>query len=133
MALLAGIFLSCTTFAQDTGDRRMGRLAPPASISCDRNQLTSWTGEVSGYGRGKESSWLEISTDEDTVEHTSIEHEGSADSSTHYLLWGEPFSSSDWPAIETSPGKLVKGMRATAWICMDGKTSPVINWRPRRD
>ena len=130
--LLATVFLSCTTQAQDDGGRRMGRLAPSPLISCDHNQLTSWTGVVSGYKRQEETSWLEISTDADTIEQTTIEHSGSADASAFYLLWGEPFKQTDWNAIETSPGTLISGMRATAWICSDGMTPPVINWQPSR-
>jgi len=132
-ALFAVIFWSGTTLAQDTGGRRGGRLAPPAEISCDRNQLTSWTGEVSGYRRQEKSTWLEISTDEQTVEQTTIEHDGALDASAHYLLWSEPFTQADWPAIETAPGKLINAMRATAWICLDGRTPPVIDWQPSRD
>ncbi len=131
--LLAGMFLSCTTLARDNGGRRGGRLAPPSAISCDRNQLTSWTGEVSGYRREETFTWLQISTDEQTVEQTTVSHDDAADASARYLLWGEPFTQADWKAIETSPGKLINGMRATAWICSDGKTPPVIDWQPRRD
>lgn len=132
-ALLAGTLLSCASFAQDTGGRRTARLAPPAGLSCDRDHLTSWTGEVSGYRRDEKTSWLEISTDEQTVEQATIEHDGSADASAYYLLWGVPFTQADWALIETTPGQLVEGMRATAWICLDGKTPPVISWQPARD
>lgn len=128
--LLAGIFLSCTIQAQNSGGRRMGRLAPSALISCDHNQLTSWTGIVTGYQRLEKTSWLEISTDADTVEHTTLEHDGSSDASSFYLLWGEPFKQTDWKAIEIAPGVLISGMRATAWICSDGNTPPVIDWQP---
>lgn len=130
VVLLAGILLSCTVLAKDNGGRPHGRIAPPASISCDRNQLTSWTGKVSGYRRQEKTTWLEISTDERTFEHTTIEHAGAADALTHYLLWGEQFRQADWQVIESSPGKLINGMRATAWICSDGKTPPVIDWQP---
>jgi len=133
VALLAGLLLACNTLAQDSGARRGGRIAPPSVISCDHDQLTSWTGAVSGYRREENSTWIEISTDEQTVEQTAVPNDGSADAYAHYLLWGEPFKKSDWPAIETSPGKLISGMRATAWVCLDGKTPPVIDWQPKRD
>jgi hypothetical protein len=132
-AFFAVIIWSGTTLAQDPGGRRMGRIASPAVISCDRNQLTSWTGAVSGYRRQDKSTWLEISTDEQTVEQTTIEHDGAADASAHYLLRSEPFTQADWPAIETAPGKLIDGVRATAWICLDGRTPPVIDWQPQRN
>ena len=130
--LLAGILLLGITEAQDGNGRRMGRLAPSVLISCDHNQLTSWTGTVSGYKKLAETSWLEISTDSDTIEQVSIEHAGSEDASAYYLLWGEPFKPTDWKAIETAPGVLISGMRATAWICTDGVTPPVIDWQPGR-
>ncbi|MFC1696620.1 hypothetical protein ACFL1C_10990 [Pseudomonadota bacterium] len=133
-ALLLGlVFLSCTTSAQDVGGRHMGRLAPPPAITCDRNQLTSWTGEVTGYRRQENQTWLEISTDEDTVEHTTIDHAGQPDASARYLLWGEAFLEPNWSDIEQSSGKLIDGIRATAWICLDGATAPIVDWQPRQD
>jgi len=129
--LVAGVLLSCNSLAQDTAGR--GRIAPPPAISCDRNQLTSWTGKVSGYRRGDKVIWIEISTDEQTVEQATIEHDGWADAASRYLLWGDPFTHADWTAIESSPGKLMDGMRATVWICSDGMTPPVIDWQPDRN
>ena len=130
--LLAGIIMSNTIQAQDGSGRRVGRLAPSPLITCDRNQLTSWTGAVSGYKRLAEASWLEISTDADTIEQVTLNHGDSADASAFYLLWGEPFKPTDWKTIETATGELISGMRATAWICSDGVTPAVIDWRPRR-
>lgn len=133
-ALLLGlVFLSCTTSAQDAGGRHIGRLAPPPAITCDRNQLTSWTGEVTGYRRMEDKTWLEISTDEDTVEQTTIDHAGQPDASARYLLWGETFLESNWFDIEQSPGKLIDGIRATAWICLDGATAAIVDWQPRQN
>ena len=114
--------------ASDTG--RSGRLRPPATLACDRNHLTSYTGAVSGYRRDADQTWLEISTDEDTVEAVTVEHAGQPDASAHYLLRGEAFTANDWAAIEAAKGKLVENMRATAWVCDDGATAPVIDWQP---
>lgn len=114
--------------ASDTG--RSSRLRPPATLACDRNHLTSYTGAVSGYRRDAEQTWLEISTDEDTVEAVTVAHAGQADASAHYLLRGETFTANDWPAIEAGKGKLIEDMRATAWVCDDGVTAPVIDWQP---
>ena len=130
--LLTGILMSYTALAQDNGGRRSGRLAPSPLISCDHNQLTSWTGVVTGYHRLEKSSWLEISTDADTVEQTTLEHDDALDASAFYLLWGQPFKPADFKTIETAPGVLINGMRATAWICSDGNTPPVIDWQPGR-
>ena len=134
ITLLAMLTLSCTAAqAQDSSGRRAGRLSPPDTITCDRNQLTSYTGEVTGYRREEHASWLEISTDEGTIEQVSIDHDEAADATAHYLLWSDPFPSMDWDAIETTPGKLIQNMRATAWICQDGTAAPVVDWKPRRD
>lgn len=131
--LLSTLSISCAAAEQDAGGRSMGRLAPPADITCDHNDLTSWTGRVTGYRRTADQTWLEISTDEDTIEQTSIDHAGGPDASAQYLLWSEPFPENGWAEIEIAPGQLKDGMRATAWICLDGVTAPVIDWQPNRD
>lgn len=131
--LLTAVFLACNNPAEDNGGQQTGRLAPPPGISCDRNQLTSWTGEVTGYSRDEQSVWIEITTDEHTVEETTIDHRGFVDASSHFLLWGAPFRHSDWTAIEATSGELIDGMRATVWVCSDGRTPAVIDWRPDRN
>ncbi|MGA9573575.1 MAG: hypothetical protein WBS20_06475 [Lysobacterales bacterium] len=131
--MLAGFLLSCNDKAQDTGGQRTEQLAPPVGVSCDRKQLTSWSGEVTGYHRDEQTIWIEISTDEQTVKDVTIKHQGFADASAHYLLWGEPFRHSNWTALEATPGKLIEGMHATVWICSDGRTPAVIDWRPDRN
>ena len=68
--LAAALLLSASTTAQDAPARGAGRLAPPAAVTCDRNQLTSWTGIVTGYQPQARSTWIEIHTDADTVEST---------------------------------------------------------------
>lgn len=108
----------------------MGRIAPPPAITCERNHLTSWTGTVTGYRKSENATWLQISTDEQTLEQTTIDHAGAPDASARYLLRGEPFTGQDWQRIETSSGKLLEGIRATAWICLDGSIPPVIDWQP---
>jgi hypothetical protein len=132
IAMFCAVFLSCAAVAQDSGARRMSRLAPPPTITCNRNQLTSWTGVITGYRRESDRTWLEISTDEKTVERTTLGHEGQANASSRYLLWNKPFLTKDWAVIEQSPGVLKNGMRATVWVCEDGKTPPIVDWQPPR-
>jgi hypothetical protein len=124
---------STPTPAEPGAGRAGGRLRPPATLACDRNHLTSFTGEVSGYRREADQTWLEISTDEDTVEAITVAHAGQADASAHYLLQGNAFGAGDWARIEAAPGKLIADMRATAWVCDDGVTPPVIDWQPPGD
>jgi len=132
--LLCACLLACSnTFAQHETQRGAGRLMPPSVISCDRNQLTSWTGEVSAYRREGGELMIEIETDYGTVESTKFNYDVKAGQAHNFLLWGETFETTDWPEVEQTPGVLKEGMRATAWICDDGKTAPVIDWRPPGD
>lgn len=105
-------------------------MAPPDVVACDRNQLTSYSGDVSGYRRDGNQLWLQISTDWDTVEQVEVEVTRAAGTVTQFLLRGQPFQADGWSSLEQSPGVLRDGMRATAWVCQDGKTPPVIDWFP---
>ena len=133
------IFLACLLVfgcgqASDQDARATNeRIAPLPTVTCDRNQLTSWFGVVSGYHRESDSTWIQITTDYDTVEELTLDHADREDASGYYRLKGEPFKESDWQAIEQSPGILVPGMRITAWICEDGKTAPLIDWQPPQE
>jgi hypothetical protein len=103
---------------------------PPPTVSCDRNQLTSYSGVVTAYQRQPGATRLSIHTDWDTDESVVLYHAGSDDPSPLFLLSGRPFTASDWRRIESTPGILVSGMRATAWVCGDGKTPSLVDWRP---
>ena len=109
-----------------------GRLRPPP-LACDRNDLTSWRGLVTGYRRGEHETWLQISTDADTVESTTLAHPQADDARAYYRLNGQDFGAGDFAAIESAPGTLREGVRATAWVCLDGVTPPVIDWQPPAD
>ena len=144
-ACLAGVGMGCSAMAeQDTRSAAPdaspqaaapegGRLRPSPALACDRNHLTSYSGVVSGYRRDTDSTWIQIDTDEDTVEAVTVTHDGRADASAHYQLWGAPFTAGDVARIEISTGVLIDGLRAIAWVCDDGKTAPVIDWQPKRD
>lgn len=144
-ACLAGAGMGCSAMAEQDSPVAAsgasprvtapagGRLRPSPALACDPNQLTSYAGLVSGYRRDAHSTWIQIDTDEDTVEAVTVAHDGQADASAHYQLWGAPFTVGDVARIETPTGVLIDGMRATAWVCDDGKTAPVIDWQPKRD
>ena len=130
-------FLVCVLLSATGGlpaqEARMageGRLRPPQGIACERDQLTSYSGRVTGYKPGAASTWIEIHTDEDTVEAITLEHAGRPDASARYLLRGEAFTAKDRAKIESAPGTLRRGMRAVAWVCLDGKTPPLLDWQP---
>lgn len=106
------------------------RLAAPASSACDRNQLTSWFGAVSGYRRERETMWLEVSTDYATVEQIDLEYGNQVAAPAQFQLRGQTFTDADWALIERSPGVLKEGMRVVVWICEDGQTAPLVDWQP---
>jgi hypothetical protein len=128
--LVCGVLLAAALAAPLATSAEGGRLRPPAALACERNQLTSYSGRVSGYKPARESTWIQISTDEDSLEALTIKHPGQADASAHYLLHGQAFHPADRAKIEKRPGKLVAGTRAVAWVCLDGKTAPLIDWQP---
>lgn len=106
------------------------RIMPPASLGCDRNQLSSWTGVVTEYQRITGSTRIVIHTDYETVERSTLLHEDSDDPSGSFMIFGQPFEFSDWLRIESAPGVLIEGMRATAWICEDPEVGMIIDWHP---
>lgn len=105
-----------------------GRLRPPAAVSCDRNELTSFAGKVTHYRRVKDKTTLVIETSADTTEQLTIRHSGTDDPSKFYLIHGTPFSTGDWSRVERSKGVLRVDMSAVAWVCTNGTT--IIDWRP---
>jgi hypothetical protein len=105
------------------------RLRPPAVLQCARNDLTSYTGELQAYRRGPDTTRIGIRTDEGTSEVVALQHPH-ADPSAMFLLNGAGFSETDWRRIESSTGVARPGLRLTAWICLDGRTPPVIDWQP---
>ena len=107
---------------------RGGRLAPPAAVTCDRNQLTSYTGKVKSYKRQSGKTVLVIETTADTTETVTLVHENSDDPSRFYLIDGTPFTARDWSRVEVRKGELHPNMSAVAWVCSNGRN--VIDWRP---
>jgi hypothetical protein len=64
-----------------------GRVRPPAAVTCDRNDLTVYTGRVTSWERKSDSTSLTIATDWKTTEHVVIKHQG-ADAAASFLLKG---------------------------------------------
>jgi hypothetical protein len=112
-----------------TPARGGGRMMLPAGLACEASHVTSWFGVVSGYRRERSRTWIRIDTDYGTVESTTIEHAGQADASAHYRYQGRAFTAKDFARIERKPGVLRPGVRATAWVCDDGKTPPLVDWQ----
>ena len=112
--------------------RSAGRLAPPPELACDRNNLTSYYGVISKYCQQSGRLELVIDTDYGTRESVVIEFSDDKSPRDFYLLNGRPFQDADMTRIEAEPGVLRDGIRVIAWICEDGATPPVIDWRPAR-
>ena len=104
------------------------RLRPPSSLACDRNQLTSHTGVLRSYVRGETVTEIGIHTDEDTDESVSVPSKG-AFPAPAFLANGKPFVAADLARLESAPGVAREGLRLTAWVCLDGRTPPVIDWQ----
>lgn len=117
------LLIASPLFAED----KLSRLRPPNRIECTRDHLTSYTGKVVEYQRKMGQTRLSIATDWGTLEAVHLVHPGSADPSTWFLIEGKSFAQPDWKRVETAPGQLRTGIRATAWVCDDGR-SPVIDW-----
>lgn len=106
-----------------------GRIRPPAAITCNRNNLTAYTGKVSSYSRRTGSTTLSIQTDWDTTETVTLRHPRTSNPARWFLLRGRAFKPGDWSAIESSKSRLQPNMRVTAWVCNDGRNA-IIDWQP---
>ncbi len=110
---------------------RVGRIAPPSALTCDRSDVTLYDGKVLTYRRRKGSTFLRVRTSFDTTEVVTLRHRGTDDPSAFFLLTGEPFGRSDWPKIERRKGLLRPGMRANVWVCRGNPViQPLVDWRP---
>jgi len=105
-----------------------GRLAPPASVSCKRDDLTVYAGPVRSYRRQKDKTTITIATTAGTVERVTLRHTGRPDASRFYLVNGTPFTQLDWNRIELRKGELLPDMGARAWVCTDGRI--IVDWLP---
>jgi hypothetical protein len=126
--VLAAVALLGTAAGGDQarGTQEGARQRAPGSFTCDRNDLTSYTGVVRDYRRGTDSTALTIRTDFDTTERVLLKHPGTDDPSRFFRMQGEPFTSADWSRIESKKGVLREGTRASAWVCADGRV--MVDW-----
>ncbi len=91
--------------------RESRRLAPPDHLACERDQLTSYTGTVSEMELTSCEARVVIDTDWDTQEIVVLKAD-----------------CCDWGSLLDDSGAPVSGLRATAWVCLEGITPPVIDW-----
>jgi len=119
--------------AVNAGDQRTapgaGRVRPPEGFECPLDWTTVYTGGVTRFVRERDRTVLEIRTDWDTNERVVVAHAGTDGPDRWFLLRGKPFGPEGWQAIESKPGQLRLGTRASAWICLD-RSNPVVDWSP---
>ena len=112
------------------GQAQERRIGPPASLTCDRSDVTLYDGRVLVYRRQRGKSFLRVRTSFDTTEQVTIRHQGTDDPSKFYLINGGPFTPEDWKRIEKWKGVLKNGMHANIWVCRGNPSiQPVVDWR----
>jgi hypothetical protein len=121
--LVAAVLAPDANAGARTAAPARGRIAPPAQAACSSGSLTSYFGRVIGYKREAARTWLKIATDYGTVEALSV-----PPGAKHFLYRGRAFVEADWARIESKPGVLRPGTRATAWVCEGGGQAPLIDW-----
>ena len=111
-------------------DQEPGRIGPPASLKCERSDVTLYDGRVLAYRRRKGKTFLRVRTSYDTTEEVTIRHPGTDDPSKFYLINGATFTKEDWKRIEKSKGVLQDGVSANIWFCRGNPSiQPVVDWR----
>lgn len=104
---VAGLLLTAS-LAQEPG-----RLRTPETFSCDRNNLTSFTGKVIGYHRSRTGLRIRVATDEDTFEKFSLMGTRGA-LEKQFRLDGSAFAAEDWKKIDLSASRTRPKLRVTA-------------------
>lgn len=117
--LVAALVLATTTVGAQ------GRLGAPSFVTCDRNDLTAYSGRVKSLQRGEAETRISIATDWSTQEQVVIRHPDGDLLSTFHRR-GKPFTESDL-AVLMPAGRLKPDTRATAWVCEKGMR-PQIDW-----
>ena len=95
-----------------------GRLRVPAFVSCNRNHVTSYVGQVTALSRTDGITTLRIATDAGTTETVRS-------ASPRYRVDGNRMKYTDSKRTGV-------GQRATVWVCRDRGFAPVIDWHPDR-
>jgi hypothetical protein len=112
--------------------QRDGRLAPPLTLRCSRDNTTSFTGRVLAYRRSAARVTIRVRTDDETTEEFTLRVPQRGGASRLFLINGQQFNTSDWKRVEASAGRLRPRMRATVWACYEGDKprAELIDWRP---
>ena len=119
-------------FGQQRSEERGhgSRIAPPEILQCDRNKLTSYQGKVSAFEfRGASALELTIETDWGSEESFAVEAECPAALAARMLRDGQLLTADEWDGLQSGAAELSPDTYAIAWVCEDGVTPTVIDWR----
>lgn len=105
-----------------------GRFAPPAGVSCDRNDLTVHAGSALAWSRGEGKTTVTIRTSAGTTESVAIRQPADDDPARYFLFEGSAFLPAYRGRIENGKGELLPGLGIVAWVCADGHVW--LDWRP---
>ncbi|MCO1336609.1 hypothetical protein MO867_19960 [Microbulbifer sp. OS29] len=128
-------YLSLTgiLFLVGTADLAAQRLAVPEYVSCDRNKLTSWQGEVTKLARVGDGIELWIATDYGTNETLKLSMSSWKKLLGQFRLRGKVFQSNDWIKLVDPKIGFRPKVYAVIWLCEVEGHPPVINWQPPYD
>ena len=106
------------------------RIAPPETLQCHRNKLTSYQGKISSFEfRGASAFELTIETDWGSEESFALETECPAALAALMLRNGQPLNADEWDRLQSGAAEMSPDTYAIAWVCEDGVTPTVIDWR----
>ena len=127
---LLTIAIASALAVNDAGQRPLPgaeRSRPPEGFDCPLDWTTVYIGTVARLIRDRDRTVLDIRTDWDTSELVIVTHAAPDGPERWFLLRGKPFGPDGWKAIESKPGQLRPGIRASAWICL-GRQNPLVDW-----
>ena len=104
------------------------RLRVPSYVQCDRNHLTSWTGQVEHYSRTSGNTTFTIKTQESTVEKLSINKSTETELQSLYYLNGKAFNNSNWADIELNTQQIKEKVKVTVWVCLENSETYMVDW-----
>ncbi|MCW8092842.1 hypothetical protein [Alteromonas sp. ASW11-130] len=124
ISLLLAIFLGMSSVisAQE-------RLRVPEFVPCERNNLTSLTGKVTTYLRGKNKTKFTIKTFAGTTENVALSYKDINELERHYYMNGKALTPHNWSLLEDSPQQIKADVTARVWLCSDQSHKIIVDWQ----
>ncbi len=121
--------LEASSAMDDEKDMRRSRLMVPDFVSCERNNLTSFSGKPTKYNRENGELEITIATDFDTVETITVGYPSSTALMESFFIKGKAVDLKSWQEFEESVGILSGKISVTAWVCNLEGIAPVFVWK----